>query len=80
MTKLSKKFNFKAFLTLLTVFTLSFVLALSTACSSGNDSSSGSSSSSSADDTPKDEQTIKNGDFEFNTTEDTKFPYSSSIK
>lgn len=79
MTKQLKKFNFKAFLTLLTVFTLSFVLALSTACSSGNDSSS-SSSSSSAEDTPKDEQTIKNGDFEFNTTEDTKFPYSSSIK
>lgn len=79
MTKLLKKFNIKAFLTLLTVFTLSFVLALSTACSSGDGSSSSSSSSSSTDDSPKDEQTIKNGDFEFNTNENTTFPYSSSI-
>ena len=80
MAKLFKKFNFRAFVTLLTIFTLSMVLALSTACSSSNNGSSGSSSSSSDTDDKTDEQTIANGDFEWYTDKDTKYPYSSSVK
>lgn len=80
MTKLFKKFNLRAFLTLLTVFTLSFVLAVSTAACSPSSDASTSSSSSSEEDKGSDEQTINNGDFEWYTDEDTKYPYTSSVK
>lgn len=81
MTRLNKKFNFKAFLTLLTVLTLSLVLALAAACSSGGSSSSSESESESeSTETKTDAQKIANGDFEWYTDSVTSFPYKSSIK
>lgn len=82
MTRLNKKFNFKAFLTLLTVLTLSLVLALAAACSSTGSSSSDSTSESESEstETKTDKQAIANGDFEWYTDKVTSFPYKSSIK
>ena len=82
MTRLGKKFNFKAFFTLVAVLTLSLVLAFSAACSkNNNNNSSSSSSSSSSEDKPSDEQSIANGDFEWYTDDvSATSPYHTSIR
>ena len=81
MNKIESKFNFKTFITFLTVLVLSLSLAFATACkkSSSSDSESSSSpESSSAEETVVDEQTLKNGDFEFTSGKNTSRPNTAT--
>lgn len=81
MNKIESKFNFKTFITFLTVLVLSLSLAFATACkkSSSSDSESSSSpESSSAEETVVDEQTLKNGDFEFTSGKNTSKPNTAT--
>lgn len=84
MTRLGKKFNFKALLTLTVVLTLSLVLAFSTACSNKSGSNKGNSSSGGSkteEEKPTDKQTVYNGDFEWYTDDvSMTTPYHTSIK
>lgn len=83
MTRLDKKFNFKAFVSLLIVLVLSLALAFSTACAKKATSSSSSDDSSSKEEEekPTDKQTLPNGDFEWYTDDvSASSPYSTGIK
>lgn len=83
MTRLDKKFNFKAFVSLLIVLVLSLALAFSTACAKKATSSSSSDDSSSKEEEekPTDKQTLPNGDFEWYTDDvSATSPYSTGIK
>lgn len=81
MNKIESKFNFKTFITFLTVLVLSLSLAFATACkksSSSDSESSSSSESSSTEETVVDEQTLKNGDFEFTSGKNTSKPNTAT--
>ncbi|MBO4262526.1 MAG: hypothetical protein J5903_01930, partial [Clostridia bacterium] len=80
MNKTESKTNFKAILLLLIALMLSIVLAVSTACGEDatDSTSSSASDSSTTEETPTDEQTLKNGDFEFNTTSTSSYPVSTT--
>ena len=76
------KFNFKKFLIALLSMLTAITLAFSVACKKDDSSSTtpdDDSTSTESTTTVTDYQTIKNGDFEFNTKDDTSYPYSSSI-
>ena len=80
MNKIESKFNFKTFITFLMVLVLALSLAFATACdkSSSSDSESDSTSESESTETVTDEQTLKNGDFEFTTGKNTSKPNTAS--
>ena len=83
MTRLDKKFNFKAFVSLLIVLVLSLVLAFSTACAKKATSKNSTSDDSSKEEEekPTDKQTLPNGDFEWYTDDvSATSPYSTGIK
>lgn len=78
---LKSKFNFRKFTIALLSFLMAVLLAFSVACNdtSSDDGDDDDGSSSSSTTSVVDYQLIKNGDFEFNTTDTTKYPYASSI-
>ena len=81
MNTTQSKFNFKAFVMLLTALVLSFVLCFATACgdSSSNESSSASESESSSEtENVTDTQMIANGNFELHVPESASYPYNTS--
>lgn len=83
MTRLDKKFNFKAFVSLLIVLVLSLALAFSTACAKKATSKNSTSDDSSKEEEekPTDKQTLPNGDFEWYTDDvSASSPYSTGIK
>lgn len=83
MTRLDKKFNFKAFVSLLIVLVLSLALAFSTACAkkATSNRTSDDSSSKEEEEKPTDKQTLPNGDFEWYTDDvSASSPYSTGIK
>ena len=83
MTRLDKKFNLKAFVSLLIVLVLSLALAFSTACAKKATSSSSSDDSSNTEEEekPTDKQELPNGDFEWYTDDvSATSPYSTGIK
>ena len=74
------KTKIKNFLILLLTFTLTISLALMTACGdTTTDDGDDDDTETTTEETITDYQVVKNGDFEFSTDEDTKYPYSSSI-
>ena len=74
------KSKIKKFLILLLTFTLTISLALITACGdTTTDDGDDDDNETTTEETITDYQVIKNGDFEFATDEDTKYPYTSSI-
>lgn len=76
------KFNFKKFFIALLSMLTAITLAFSVACKkndSSTDTPDDDSTSTETTTTVTDYQLIKNGDFEFNTKDDSSFPYSSSI-
>lgn len=83
MTRLDKKFNFKAFVSLLIVLVLSLALAFSTACAkkATSNRTSDDSSSKEEEEKPTDKQELPNGDFEWYTDDvSASSPYSTGIK
>lgn len=85
MNKTQNKFNFKAFIMLLTALVLSLVFCFASSCgnSSSESTSESESESESVKDEVKDEQMIANGNFEYHIPDSTtKYPYSvsSSVK
>lgn len=84
MNKTKNKFNFKAFMMLLTALVLSLVFCFASSCgNSTSESTSESESESESVEEVKDEQMIANGNFEFHIPDSTtKYPYSvsSSVK
>ena len=83
MTKPDKKFNLKAFVSLMIVLVLSLALAFSTACAkkATSNSTSDDSSSKEEEEKPTDKQTLPNGDFEWYTDDvSASSPYSTGIK
>ena len=81
MNKIERKFNFKTFITFLTVLVLALSLAFATACDKSGSSDSESDSSSSSEpssETAVDEQTLKNGDFEFTSGKNTSKPNTAT--
>ena len=81
MNKIESKFNFKTFITFLTVLILTLSLAFATACGNTGSPDSDSNSSSSSDsssETAVDEQTLKNGDFEFTSGKNTTKPNTAT--
>lgn len=76
----AKKFDFKTITTFILAVTMCLTMGMLVACNKNDspDSSSSSSSSSTSGTSVTDYQTLKNGDFEFGTTESTTFPYNSS--
>ena len=85
MNKTKNKFNFKAFMMLLTALVLSLVFCFASSCgnSSSESTSESESESESVKDEVKDDQMIANGNFEFHIPDSTtKYPYSvsSSVK
>ena len=75
------KLNFKKFLISLLSALMAVMLAFSVACDTTDDDDDTSDSSSSSSTTSEitDYQLIKNGDFEFGSTDKTTYPLSSSI-
>ena len=76
------KFNFKKFFIALLSMLTAITLAFSVACKKNDpstDTPDDDSTSTETTTTVTDYQLIKNGDFEFNTKDDSSFPYSSSI-
>ncbi len=75
------KTKIKKFLIVLLTLVLTLSLAFVTACNGTDDDSDGDNdnTNTSTEETITDYQVVKNGDFEFSTTETTKYPYSSSI-
>ncbi len=76
------KFNLRKFFIALLAMLMAVMLAFSVACkddSSDNNDDDGDSTTTEVTTEITDYQSIKNGDFEFNTKDDTTFPYSSSI-
>lgn len=75
------KTKIKNFLIVLLTFTLTLALALMTACgdTTTNDNGGDDETETKTEETITDYQIVKNGDFEFATKEDTKYPYTSSI-
>ena len=83
MTKPDKKFNLKAFVSLMIVLVLSLALAFSTACAKKATSKNSTSDDSSKEEEekPTDKQTLPNGDFEWYTDDvSASSPYSTGIK
>ena len=83
MTKPDKKFNLKAFVSLMIVLVLSLALAFSTACAkkATSNRTSDDSSSKEEEEKPTDKQTLPNGDFEWYTDDvSASSPYSTGIK
>ena len=84
MNKTQNKFNFKAFIMLLTALVLSLVLCCATACggNSSESSSASESESSSENETVNDTQMIANGNFELYVPKTATYPYtlSSTVK
>lgn len=83
MTKPDKKFNLKAFVSLMIVLVLSLALAFSTACAKKTTSKNSTSDDSSKEEEekPTDKQTLPNGDFEWYTDDvSASSPYSTGIK
>ncbi len=76
---LLSKFKFKKILIFILTFVMLVSVALATACADDSNSDPNDKPSSETETTITDYQAIKNGDFEFSTKDDTKFPYSSSI-
>ena len=76
---LLSKFKLKKILIFMLTIVMSASIALATACADTSDDGSNDNPSTETETTITDYQSIKNGDFEFSTKEDTKFPYSSSI-
>ncbi len=79
---LLSKLKLKKLLILLLSFVMVISLAFATACgdtTTDDDNKGDTESETKTEETLTDYQTLKNGDFEFNTKKDTKFPYSSSI-
>ena len=76
---LLSKLKLKKLLILLLTFAMCISLALATACGDTVDDNDDDDNETQTEETLTDYQTLKNGDFEFGTTADTKFPYSSSI-
>ena len=76
---LLSKFKLKKILILMLTFVMIVSVALATACGETDDDPDDDDTTTQTETTITDYQTIKNGDFEFSTKEDTKFPYSSSI-
>lgn len=75
----AKKFDFKKITTLILAVMMCLTMGMLVACNKdGSTDSSSSSSSSTSETTVTDYQLLKNGDFEFGTTEKTTFPYNSS--
>ncbi len=74
------KTKIKNFLVLLLTFALTLSLALMTACGdTTTDDNGDDETETTTTETITDYQVVKNGDFEFATKEDTKYPYTSSI-
>ncbi|MBQ7373775.1 MAG: hypothetical protein IJW64_04345 [Clostridia bacterium] len=81
MNKIESKFNFKTFITFLTVLVLALSLAFATACNKSGSSESESDSTSESESTSEtvtDEQTLKNGDFEFTSGKNTSKPNTAT--
>ncbi len=78
---LLSKLKLKKILILLLSFVMVISLAFATACGDTTDDGDGKGDGddTKTEETLTDYQALKNGDFEFNTKEDTKFPYASSI-
>lgn len=80
MNTTQNKFNFKAFVMLLTALVLSFVLCFATAC--GGNSSESTSESESESTSEKEEvtdtQMIANGNFELHVPDSATYPYNTS--
>ncbi len=78
---LKSKFNFRKFLVALLSMLMAVMLAFSVACSDGDDTTDDSDDTDDTTTTTQvtDYQSIKNGDFEFGSTDKTTFPLSSSI-
>ena len=79
LMNLLAKTKFKNFLVVLLTMLLTLSLALCTACGDTGSTDDGDDDTTKTEETITDYQVIKNGDFEFSTTEKTDFPYSSSI-
>ena len=77
---LLSKFKLKKILILMLTFVMIVSVALATACGETDDDPDDDDTTTQTETTITDYQTIKNGDFEFSTKEDTKFPYASSIR
>lgn len=75
----SKTNKFRKFLISLLSLMIAIMLAFVCACSNTNDDDNDDDDSSSSTEEVSDYQTVSNGDFEFNTDEDTTYPYSTSI-
>ncbi|MBR2377708.1 MAG: hypothetical protein IKA85_08085 [Clostridia bacterium] len=74
------KTKIKKFLVALLTFSLAIALALMTACGdTTTDDGDEDETETTTTETITDYQVVKNGDFEFATKEDTKYPYTSSI-
>ena len=74
------KTKIRNFLILLLTFTLTLSLAFMTACGdTTTDDGDDDDTETTTEETIADYQVVKNGDFEFATDEDTKYPYTSSI-
>ncbi len=75
------KFNFKRYLITLLSILMAVMLAFSVACDNtgGDDDPSNDGDNTTTDTTVTDYQLIKNGDFEFGSTDKTTYPLSSSI-
>ena len=73
------KFKLKKLLITLLSFVMILCLAFATACGDTDDGNDDDKTTTETEETLVDNQTLKNGDFEFLTNEDTKFPYASSI-
>ncbi len=78
---LQSNFKLKRFLIVILAMTMAIMLAFATACKQNDDDNDdgGDGSDTTTTTTVTDYQLIKNGDFEFSTTEKTTYPYSSSI-
>ncbi len=78
---LLSQLKLKKFLILLLSLVMCISLAFATACGDTSDDgdSGDSETETQTEQTLTDNQTLKNGDFEYATKKDTKFPYSSSI-
>ena len=75
------KFNLRKFSIALLAMLMAIMLAFTVACKDDNTSDDDDDSSTTTETTTTitDYQSIKNGDFEFSTGDDTAYPYSSSI-
>lgn len=78
---LNSKFNFRKFLVALLSMLMAVMLAFSVACSNGDDTTDDGDDGDTTPETTQaiDYQSIKNGDFEFGSKENTTYPLSSSI-